>query len=410
MSGRLGFLGRAGNPITLLDTLLLPPSGLLRPLDCAILAALLVALAGCGDPDGSASDAGTLDISVREARVLLEIGSLDGPTEEVFGRVGGLAEDDAGRIYVADLQSDEVRAFDGADGTYLFRVARQGEGPGEVGTPCCLTFGPNGELWVRDIDNARYQAFEIGDVGVVDSRALRMASRSPGYFAPISFVGDSLVDVGMGSDPELYRFVVPADGGEPRAQLVPEPGASELGAEVIDTEVNGNRARFFFWPPHGPRYLSAHGPDGFWADARSSSFRVWLRTPSGDSLLIERPGLEGPPLSTDEREAAAARISRDRARAGAEASRIDWSVPERKQVLAQLLFDQSGRLWVQRSVREGADQQADVFSRDGQYLETRTWPWAVQLGVSAWAGEQTALGIATDSLGVQKVVKLEWPR
>ncbi len=375
-----------------------------------MLPALLVGLPACGDSATTTTEAAGLDFVVRDAQVVLEIGSLDGPSEEVFGRIGGLAEDGLGRIHVADLQSSEIRTFDGESGAFLFRVARQGEGPGEVGTPCCLSIGPDGALWVRDIDNGRYQAFDVGSSSVADSRTVRMVNRSPGFFAPITFVADSLVDIGMGSDPNQYRYMVPQDGGEPRVQMVPEPGASELGAEVIDTEVNGNRARFFFWPPHGPRYLSAHGPDGLWADARSSSFRVWIRTAKGDSLLVERPGLEGPLLSADERETAETRISRDRERAGTEADRIDWSVPERKQVLEELLFDHTGRLWVQRSVPAGADREADLFSRDGEYLETRTWPWAVRLGVTAWAGETTALGIATDSLGVQKVVKLDWAR
>jgi hypothetical protein len=72
------------------------------------------------------------------------------------------------------------------------------------------------------------------------------------------------------------------------------------------------------------------------------------------------------------------------------------------------MFDQESRLWILLSVPDGEPAHALVHGLDGQLLGERTWPSEVDLGFPAWIEEDHALGIATDSLGVQRVVRLRF--
>lgn len=61
---------------------------------------------------------------------VLEIGMLEGPEEYLFSDLVGAVRLSDGRIVVADRDSHDLRVFDG-EGTFLFRIGGDGEGPGE---------------------------------------------------------------------------------------------------------------------------------------------------------------------------------------------------------------------------------------------------------------------------------------
>src|SRR5688500_5793193 len=86
--------------------------------------ALLLATGGCrgGDGDHAGKDARA---GVREGVVDLTIAEVEGKDEYTFGRISGVAVDKAGRIYVADGQSNDVRVF-GPDGRFIYRIGRAG--------------------------------------------------------------------------------------------------------------------------------------------------------------------------------------------------------------------------------------------------------------------------------------------
>ncbi len=126
-----------------------------------LLLGVTLTFAACGAPNAGSPDESALVV----ATVDLSIGVTDGADEYVFGRVGGVTADAAGRIYVAASQSHEIRVYD-AVGVFLYSVGRRGAGPGELGRPCCLAFDREGHLWVRDTGNARYNRYRVdGDGG-----------------------------------------------------------------------------------------------------------------------------------------------------------------------------------------------------------------------------------------------------
>lgn len=94
------------------------------------------------------------------AEVDLSIGVAEDEVPYMFGRISSVVADEQGRIFVADRQSNQVRVYD-PNGVHLFDVATAGEGPGEVSSPCCLAFRPDGDLWIRDDQNRRHIRFQV---------------------------------------------------------------------------------------------------------------------------------------------------------------------------------------------------------------------------------------------------------
>ncbi len=340
----------------------------------------------------------------------LEIGVLDGPSEYAFGRVSGLAEGPDGRIFVSDAQQHVIRVFD-QDGTFQKSIGREGEGPGEFVWPCCIAFGPGGRLWIRDSQNRRYQGVDVDGGPEADPVTVRMNHFDGGLYAPITFGIDGLlIDVGhhTGSDGTLglWRFTVTQDGTVQDQVLVEEPSPEQLGTTVKEQAVPGGMSRYYFPQPNGPLSLVAHGPGGRWATAVSGQYAVTLRR-GMESVQILGPSHDGPPLSAAERERAEERLEEYVARGGGRPSDYP-EVPENKTPLGALFFDDLGRLWVELNVPEGSDRRADVYGGDGSLVERRVWPASVRLNYPAWVGENSALGISTDSLGVQRVVRLRF--
>src|SRR5688572_22228889 len=159
--------------------------------------ALLLGPGGCRGDGAERDDPDAAESASREGVVDLTIAEVEGRDEYTFGRVSGVVADKAGRIYVADGSANEVRVF-GADGRFVHRIGRAGQGPGEFDGPCCLALRDDDHtLWVRDGGNARYMAFTLGDTGATYRTAVRMAHTDVNRWAPVSFdAAGNLIDVG----------------------------------------------------------------------------------------------------------------------------------------------------------------------------------------------------------------------
>jgi hypothetical protein len=180
------------------------------------LPSVLVSLVLLACAPGAEQEAGDSP-PILEATIDLSIGSAEGSGADVFGRVGGVLGMPDGRILVSDLQANEIRVFD-ADGHHLFTFGREGEGPGDLGGPCCLALGPDGTVWVREAMNGRYSAFEVGADGAQFIRTVRQRHGAMGLMAPLTFDAEGrLVDVGErvspnGDGSERVRYHLDSDG------------------------------------------------------------------------------------------------------------------------------------------------------------------------------------------------------
>lgn len=334
---------------------------------------------------------------------------MDGDPAYTFGRLGGITRDAQGRIYAVDMQSNDVRVF-APDGSFLFLFGREGGGPGEMRRPCCPAFSPEGELWIRDGGNRRYDGFAIADSSARPIGTIRMEHGDVNRAVATTFDEDgSLIDVGTrahspGDAPVTSRFSRSRDDRLVRETVVPRVPAESLAMRAVESGTADRRVIRYFYQPFGPYHLVAHGPRGQWADAVSSRYAISWRDGAGQVVrTITRPA-EGPELSPEERTRADSLLTADRVRAG---TSLPFGVPDRKPPLRDLTFDATGRLWVERSVPQGAPREADIWSPDGEHVATITWPREITFSLG-WIGEREALGIARDELGVERIVRMAW--
>ena len=103
----------------------------------------------------------------------LEIGALDSPEEEVFGRLRDVAIGSGGDLFILDNLVNELRWFD-ARGRYLGRAGRDGQGPGEFSGPVALTLDDSGLVHVLDVRNSRISVFEPTPDGLLLRRDHRV--------------------------------------------------------------------------------------------------------------------------------------------------------------------------------------------------------------------------------------------
>lgn len=363
---------------------------------------LLLGAAACVDGGGPAPPP---EIPVFEGAVDLEIGEVEGEDPYLFTTIGSVVEDDRGRVIVADYQTHEVRVFE-PDGRFAFHFGGQGEGPGELTNPCCMTFGPDGLLWVRE--SVRYSAFKLDDGGAEYVRGLRSVNASFNLIAPVTFDAEGrLVDLGMAAgDSRFTRFHL---GPGMAVDTVPMATEEEqaTGFSPVDIMVGDQAAQFFLYQPFGPLWIHGHGPGGWWATAISSAYAVTLHHPDRSTSSIEAP-LQGPELSPDERQGAQARIDQEKERF--DLRDHPHGIPDRKPVLAELFFDRGGRLWVEKTGVDGQEmREADVY-REGTLIARYRWPRRVSHLGSPWVTETTLYGTTRDSLDVWRAARVRFAR
>ncbi len=89
----------------------------------------------------------------------LSIGVLEGADEYIFGQSVAVAVDDE-RVYVADSQPASLRVYSRDDGTYLYSIGAEGEGPGEYLIPTTLRVVGD-QLFVYDASGSRITVYGV---------------------------------------------------------------------------------------------------------------------------------------------------------------------------------------------------------------------------------------------------------
>lgn len=345
----------------------------------------------------------------------VKIGTLNGPKEEQFGRVAGLAPLSDGGIAVLDGQAQEVRVF-GPDGTYRHTDGRAGEGPGELSGPTTVAamsgdtlavydyrtsrvtlFGPDGAL-------ARTVALTYGGYGrpyraafFPDGSLLgQMFYSGSGGFAGGSdkptFVTDSAALVVNGADGKFEDTVDVLPSSE-TLQTVHTSGKMMIGTMESTSFGRSN--------------VFAASPDGVWCGF-GDHFALRLLDPADGHVkrILRAPGLDRPLTDAEVKEIgdqdlADAKTPKERRAAQ---QTFDLSPrPELRPSYDRLVVDDQARLWV----REWPGARRDtlrwwVFARDGALLGSVSVPGRFRL--MAVRGNQ-AWGVVRDELDVPYVVR-----
>jgi hypothetical protein len=275
----------------------------------------------------------------------------------------------------------------------------------------------DGLLWVRDDNNHRYNAYQLGPTRATYQTMVRFG-HGPGVdrIAPVildetgRLVSLSAMHEAVGQPASHARFVLARDGSIARADTIRPPPSDSLGERSVTSATHGTGYRTqYYYQPFGPSFRVAHSPKGEYARVVTSRYDVEWFGPDGRRLRTIRLPVEGPPVSDGERQRAQAYVDDYVKRAGAGAPSVP-GVPRLKAPVSRIAFDSDGNLWVERSVRDGDSRAADVYGRDGRLLTAVRWPPDVDL-LSRFLVAATSthvLGVATDSLGTQRVVRLKW--
>ena len=325
----------------------------------------------------------------------LRLGNVMGDGPAGFGDIHDIAVDPAGRIYVLDVGSKEVRAF-GRDGAYLRTMARDGDGPGEHryrGFRQRITWRAPGQLWI----GGGQQYMVVDTLGNELNRYA--ARRYPGMFFPGEVPRSSRL-IAAGTDGSLFSVVdvitmrSPDDAGVSHMYVVRSPVSEDYemlpgdtlaiesrklvengaGGETRATR-GGSASSVQSVQPEDPRFVWTVGHDGTLWLAHRARYRFDKLTFAGDTVRTVQMG-DVPPPPTEESE----------------------FVP----ILAALTPSPEGWLWVQREEPETEGGSTwDVLDNCGRYRATVSAPASLR---SVEVGPGGALyGVSSDELDIDFV-------
>lgn len=339
----------------------------------------------------------------------IEIGTIDGAEPFVFGEVSGVVVGEDGRIYIADTQAKEVRIFS-AEGDYLSRFGRDGDGPGEFRNISGLGRAPGGGIAALDGSLARVSLFDPeGEF----ERFLEI--RRPymifSHGAPVRFDREGRyydhtgLSIGLGADTAgVVRYSAAGEVEDTVVTAVHEPRRvtfTRNDVPVMRVPV-----------PFAPVPTAASSSDGQVYAAGGEAYAIVQLEPRADTIRIIHRDAPAIPVNREERDSALAELEERHREITGAALRESPEIPDRHPAILKLHIDEEGLLWVLRGGVVGeeggldGDQSAwDVLDPGGRYLGSLTLPSLDVMHI----GERSIAGVAHDELGVAtvKVLPLE---
>ena len=302
---------------------------------------------------------------------------------DAFGQAFSIAADHAGRIYVADLQANEIRVFDGR-GECIRTFGREGEGPGEFRMLAGIAWQPPGLLWAMDAISYRLTAFDsAGGVRATHSLGASMATSLPW---PLTVDADGALHWWDPAERKIVKFgmgheLVPLD-----TVWVPQ-----LRAEMATHTEGDLTMRFPI--PESPLIEWALDREGHLWLANTSVFELHETTYDGDTVRTVRLDRPQRRLKGRERDSIAAA---DDVAANA--------LPRYKRLFGGFRVDANGWIWVTRGITPR--HVWDVFDEMGRYIGPIVSPLPIKNRPFPAFGAGTVTAVAEDGLGVEYVVRL----
>lgn len=280
------------------------------------------------------------------------IGTLTGPEEYAFGRVGGVTVLPDGSVWVGDEQKHAIFVYD-EDGRFVRQVGREGEGPGEFQYP------------------SNMRVTERGTVIVWDSGLLRVTELTPdGEFVgsfnpPTHMIGGSMEELEIDRDGHLYLMALT------QFEIRGETTAERLRAFAAVRE----RQRLFWLKldatgavldsifverserdgtVDGILNLTELSPLGYRVLLRNDAYRVTLELPGAEPRVIERSWEPIRYRRAERRE----KQRLEEVMNGRNGVPVR-DIPREKPPLRELFVDTDGRLWLQRHAEGFVEPESD---------------------------------------------------
>lgn len=333
-----------------------------------------------------------------ERAPFLEIGRTDGPAEYTLHEVHALDRLDDGRIVLA--QRSEIRVYDAAGG-FERLLGRTGSGPGEfqfiTGAAAC-----RGRIYAVDLLQPHVTVYTAD--GVL-AATFRDASLDP----------NATLGLAACAGGRMLLSMTPR--GASADTLVRPPSwivATDDTGAISDTlfTLAGIETYRGLLRPFGRRQLIV-GADSLIYVADTGTPEVRVHGSDGRLRRIHRLGLEPRRVQPDD----IARLRDDYLRGVPEAlanteilPRLNAvSIPETMPFFADLSVTRDGTMWLRAyyPFKEGEDPTWLVVNADGAWLGDVVLPAGLSLHVIA---EDHVLGLARDSLGVERVVGYRFVR
>lgn len=346
---------------------------------------------------------------------LVRIGAIGGPPEYLLDWVVGAVRLSGGDIVVGEMMSGELRRFE-RDGTFVWRAAGRGEGPGEHLELSFLGSLPGDSVVTFDHINNRLQVF--GPDGGV-SRTVPMESPWSGFTARgvIGLSGRQLVvtfsdyrgemPVGVVRWPGVRIGTWSLDDGSMR-ELISVPG----GEQHIQRYSGGRVVYTGYEFGKGPRWAVIPGRLAV-VDTEFFSIRsVSLKDRSTTAILRRNdPVLEVTGEHVDA--FLESMVRRNIEYGGYSREEAEASVPMWRElpmastlpVLESIHLDAVGNLWVEPYSLPGTPVPPfEVYSADGTWLGTVAMPPRLELDISGLEiGDDYVLGVWRGERDVEQV-------
>lgn len=336
---------------------------------------LFVVPAGCGSGTREVPPQ-TMSDTVRMA-VAWSIAPGVHPVADSLGDVSGVAQDADGNVYVSDFLTATIWVFD-ADGRYVHRFGRKGEGPGEFDSPTGPALGPDGRLFIRDV--SRVSVFgRDPETGLLT----RLDTTFSGPVYPdwtstrvtrFDSTGSVLYPGRVGGDGTALNYFIrfAADGTTDDTIFVPSyPTQPPLTAFVRTSPGGGRMLSGLNHTPFAPLPVWDVTPQGSLISGDGISYRLVETAADGSTVTVfQRDELERRIPSEQRRDS----IDALRARIDSLEAPLDriegvpdevWSleVPEVFPAYQAVYVGDAGGVWVRRWPADGAERTVSMSSR-----------------------------------------------
>lgn len=345
---------------------------------------------------------------------LIEIGAVDGPPEYLLDWVVGAVRLSNGDVVIGERMSGELRRFD-RNGTFVWRAAGQGEGPGEHRTLMFVSKLPGDSVVTFDTRLDRLQVF--GPDGKV-TRTVRIESPWSGFIAG-SAIGLSKRDlvmtfldyteempVGVVRWPGVRIATYSLDAGTVRDLMAVQGGeqhVAEEGTDIVRTGYEFGK---------GPRYAAMRGRLAV-VDTESFSIRS-VSPDDGTTTAVLRRDDPVQEVTSEHVDAYLESMVRRNieyngySREEAESYLPLWRkdpMASTLPVLESIRLDAAGNLWVEPYSLPGtAVPPFEVYAADGTWLGTVVMPPRLKLGIAKMEiGDDYVLGVWRGEQGVEYV-------
>jgi len=285
-------------------------------------------------------------------------------------------------------------------------VGQKGEGPGDLGRPCCIAVarGPEPRVWVYEISNHRYSLFDLSG----STPRYISSTAGPSNWARLgrvvqledgTLLHPELVPNPASTSQLLVVSRIDSNGRVTQSDTLPLPRNGRADVAAVTQSLGAGRGTsIWIVQPFGSVQLSAMGKGGATAQAYSGFYRIDYRAPNGQLKELGDSKAKGPELTKKEKDEAQKSLEEQAKSAGTTVARLPFGVPAHKAPIAGLEFDAGGRLWVRLSVPEGAQQMADVYDSNANVIGRYVWPEQLNLVLATgasnefWAWSQDSAG------------------